>query len=104
MEDLLTSIEKELKNSGNIEMSNSFRKLYEGHEIIQYNFMGPNSPDGECASCHMPPEYAEKKFNIFFLSNDDTREYSLQQMINQNLFTPSTPFKKYCTSDNCKDA
>ena len=104
MEDLLTSIEKELKNSGNIEMSNTFRKLYEGHEIIQYNFMGPNSPDGECASCHMPPDYAEKKFNIFFLSNDDTREYSLQQMINQNLFTPSTPFKKYCTSDNCKDA
>ena len=104
MQDLLDSIEKELKDSGNIEMSNSFRNLYEGHEIIQYNFIGPNSPDGECPTCHIPPDYAEKKFNIFFLSDENTRACSLQQMIDQNLLTPSTPFKKYCTNDICKNA
>ena len=90
MQDFLETIEKEIKDSGNIEKSNSFRKLYEGHEIIQY--------------CHMPPDYAEKKFNIFYLSDENHHEYSLQQMINQNLFTPSTPFEKYCTNDICKDA
>ena len=104
MQDFLETIEKEIKDSGNIEKSNSFRKLYEGHEIIQYNFIGPKSPNGERPTCHMPPDYAEKKFNIFYLSDENPCEYSLQQMINQNLFTPSTPFEKYCTNDICKDA
>ena len=100
----IETIEGELR-FGNNEMANTFRKLYEGREIIQYNFVGPNSPDGECPTCHMPPDYAEKKFNIFILSNENTGDYSLQQMINRNLLTPSTLLEKYCSNDDsCNDA
>ena len=62
MEDLLETIENELKESGNSQQSNGFRKLYEGHEIIQYNFVGARSRDGECPTCRTPPDYAEKRF------------------------------------------
>ena len=72
--------------------------------IIQYNFVGPNSLDGECPTCHMPPDCAEKRFNIFILSDENSRDYTLQQIINRNLLTPSTPLEKYCSNDNCKDA
>ena len=104
LEDLLETLETELRSSGNIEKSKALRKLYEGQEIIQYNFVGPNSPNGECPTCHMPPDCAEKKFNIFILSDENSRDYSLQQIINRNILTPSTPLEKYCSNDNCKDA
>ena len=64
LEDLLDTLESELRSSGNIEKSKSLRSLYEGHEIIQYNFLGPNSADGECPTCLTPPDYAEREFNI----------------------------------------
>ena len=71
MEDLLETIENELKESGNSQQSNGFKKLYEGHEIIQYNFVGASSPNGECPTCHIPPDYAEKKFNILVVCEAD---------------------------------
>ena len=56
LEDLLETIEIELKDSGNCQMSNGFRRLFEGHEIIQYNFVGARSRDGECPTCRTPPD------------------------------------------------
>ena len=53
LEDLLETLESELRISGNIERSNELRKLYEGHEIIQYNFIGPNSPNGDWRMPHL---------------------------------------------------
>ena len=104
LEDLLETLDSELRSSGNIEMSIELRKLYEGQEIIQYNFVGPNSHDGECPTCHMPPDYAERKFNILLLSNENNRDCSLQQMIDRNLLAQSTLLDKYCSNDNCRDA
>ena len=104
LEDLLETLESELRLSGSIEKANALRKLFEGQEIIQYNFVGPNSADGECPTCHTPPDYAERRFNIFLLSNEKTNDYSLQQMINQNLLTQSPLLEKYCSNDNCNDA
>ena len=104
LEDLLETIEIELKDSGNSQKSNRFRELFEGHEIIQYNFIGARSRDGECPTCRTPPDYAEKKFNILVLYNDNHSNYSLQQMIDRNLLTPSNVFEKYCANGNCKDA
>ena len=49
-------------------------------------------------------DYAEKKFNILVLYNDNHSNYSLQQMIDRNLLTPSNVFEKYCANGNCKDA
>ena len=104
LEDLLETIEIELKESENSQMSNGFRKLFEGHEIIQYNFIGARSGDGECPTCNTPPDYAEKRFNILVLYNENPRDCSLQQMIDRNLLTPSNAFEKYCANGNCKDA
>ena len=104
LDDLLETLETELKDSGNCQKFNDFRKLFEGCEIIQYNFVGARSRDGECPTCRTPPDYAEKRFNILVLYNDNHRDYSLQQMIDRNLLTPSNVFEKYCANSNCKDS
>ena len=40
LEDLLETLETELRSAGNIEMSKTLRKLFEGHEIINMGNIG----------------------------------------------------------------
>ena len=105
LQDLLNTVESELNANINFDEAQNWKNIYEGKEIIQYNFSGNNSVNGACPTCHMPPGYAEKEFNIFVITNLYPADYSLQQMINQNLLTPSLTLQKYCSNvDNCPDA
>ena len=78
---------------------NCFVSLIQGIELYQNKFM--DTADGSCFYCGTLPTKMENTFNIFHLTNNNSKSESIQELLMENLQKPSEKFTLVCSS--CKN-
>ena len=99
---LLTRIELEIGCAGAHPMSghrqNCVVSLIQGRETFENKFV--NSEDGSCPMCGTMARSTDQKFEFFHLYNRNPKAISVQELIDENLKTPSEKFTLVCSGCN----